>query len=140
MAAAKWKIIPIYVFRWTFFKGGLILLLYIMNVVECFFVFRGELELRNSDDSLMLFACSSLPERIRQNLYSSLLACFNGNEVLVDQTLDKDFHIRDVLQPQTDPSTTVSLEQVVENIIQGPFQCLHFSLWNRYITNVSPCN
>ncbi|KAG1768750.1 hypothetical protein EV702DRAFT_979241, partial [Suillus placidus] len=64
------------------------------------------LELRNSDDSLMLFACSSLPDRIRWNLYNSLLACFDGNEVLA-----------------------------VENALQSPFQCLHFSLWNWYITN-----
>ncbi|KAG2749396.1 hypothetical protein P692DRAFT_20681454, partial [Suillus brevipes Sb2] len=47
-----------------------------------FSVFRGELELRNSDNSLMLFACSSLPDRIRRNLYNSLLACFDGGEVL----------------------------------------------------------
>ncbi|KAG2337755.1 hypothetical protein BDR05DRAFT_864799, partial [Suillus weaverae] len=56
----------------------------------------------------MLFACSSLPEQIHQNLCSSLLACFDGNEVLVDEKLDEDFHNQD---------------------------CLHFSLWNQYITN-----
>jgi hypothetical protein len=97
--------------------------------------------LRNSDDSLMLFACSSLPDRIRRNLYNSLLACFDGTEVLVDKKLDKDFHIQDGSQPQTDPSnTTFSIEQAVENALQSPFQCLHFSLWNRYMTNVSLLN
>ncbi|KAG1836799.1 hypothetical protein DFJ58DRAFT_846782 [Suillus subalutaceus] len=118
MAVEKWKTIPIYKFQWMFFKG------------------EGELELHNSDDSLMLFACSSLPDQIRQNLCSSLLACFDGNDVLVDQKLDEDFHNQDVSQPQTNPSTTTfSLEPVVESILQRPFQCLHFSLWNRYITN-----
>ncbi|KAG1877438.1 hypothetical protein F4604DRAFT_1494396, partial [Suillus subluteus] len=75
----------------------------------------GELELRNSDDSLLLFACSSLPDWIRRNLTSSLLACFDGNKA--------------------DPPIASSLEQVVENIVLSPFQSLHFSLWNRYITS-----
>ncbi|KIK35672.1 hypothetical protein CY34DRAFT_52722, partial [Suillus luteus UH-Slu-Lm8-n1] len=44
--------------------------------------FSGGLDLRNSDGSLMAFVCSSLPEVIRRNLTSNLLACFDGREVL----------------------------------------------------------
>ncbi|KAG2751871.1 hypothetical protein P692DRAFT_20678788, partial [Suillus brevipes Sb2] len=73
-------------------------------------IFQRQLDLRNSDDSLMVFICSSLPDRIRKNLTSALLACFDGREVLLDT--------------------------VVENVLKRPFQCLHFSLWNRYVTNV----
>ncbi|KAG1837772.1 hypothetical protein F4604DRAFT_1532350, partial [Suillus subluteus] len=75
----------------------------------------GELELRNSDDSLLLFACSSLPDQICCNLTSSLLARFDGKEA--------------------DPPIASSSEQVAENILLCPFQSLHFSLWNRYITS-----
>jgi hypothetical protein len=37
----------------------------------------GALELRNSDDSLMVFVYPSLPDMIRPNLLGSFLACFD---------------------------------------------------------------
>jgi len=37
----------------------------------------GALELRNSDDSLMVFVYPSLPDMIHPNLLGSFLACFD---------------------------------------------------------------
>ncbi|KAG0703579.1 hypothetical protein DFH29DRAFT_764208, partial [Suillus ampliporus] len=96
-----------------------------MNVLQ-----NGELDLCNSDDSLMVFVCSSLPDRIRKNLTSTLLACFDGKDVLVERELDDDFQDQDPDECDAD----FSLDMVVENILKRPFQCLHFSLWNRYVT------
>ncbi|KAG0702911.1 hypothetical protein DFH29DRAFT_804300 [Suillus ampliporus] len=91
---------------------------------------NGELDLRNSDDSLMVFVCSSLPDRIRKNLTSTLLAYFDGKDVLVERELDEDFQDQDLDECDAD----FSLDMVVENVLKCPFQCLHFSLWNRYVT------
>ncbi|KAG1781464.1 hypothetical protein EV702DRAFT_962506 [Suillus placidus] len=71
----------------------------IYNLFRC-----STLDQRNADDSLMAFVCPALPESICSNLLSSFLACFDGNE------------------------------KVVEKILESPFQCLHFSIWNRYAT------
>jgi hypothetical protein len=92
----------------------------------------GGLDLRNSDGSLMAFVCSSLPEAIRRNLTSSLLACFDGREVL--QMRDK----QDYVDDQDSHDAPEVSEKLVEQTLGHPFQCLHFSLWNRYSTTVSP--
>ncbi|KAG1856083.1 hypothetical protein F4604DRAFT_1522245, partial [Suillus subluteus] len=68
---------------------------------------HSALDLRNADNSLMAFVCPTLPESIRSNLLSSFLACFDGNEVL---------------------------HKVAEKVLESPFHCLHFSIWNRYVT------
>ncbi|KAG0692427.1 hypothetical protein DFH29DRAFT_768435, partial [Suillus ampliporus] len=68
------------------------------------------LDLRNSDGSLMAFVCPLLPEAIRHGLTSSLLACFDGKQVLQMRSNQDYFD---------DPD------------IDG---CLHFSIWNRYST------
>lgn len=94
--------------------------------------FSGGLDLRNSDGSLMAFVCSSLPEVIRRNLTSNLLACFDGREVL--QMRHKQVYVDD----QDSHDAPEVSEKLVEQTLSHPFQCLHFSLWNRYSTTVSP--
>ncbi|KAG2086754.1 uncharacterized protein F5147DRAFT_588409 [Suillus discolor] len=72
----------------------------------------GMLDLRNSDGSLMAFICPSLPETIHLGLTSSLLACFESKNQDAGSTFEK----------------------LAEKTLLCPFQCLHFSLWNRYST------
>jgi hypothetical protein len=92
----------------------------------------GALELRNSDNSLMVFVCPSLPDMICRNLLSSLLACFDGKQVLPVRRLSDDFE--DNEDNEDDEET---LDKVVDKVIARPFHCLHFSIWNRYATKVS---
>ena|ERR1700709_1195201 len=91
----------------------------------------GALELRNSDNSLMVFVCPSLPDTICRNLLSSFLACFDGNQVLHVRQLSDDFEVDD------DEEDEYALEKVADKVIARPFHCLHFSIWNRYATKVS---
>ncbi|KAG1845945.1 hypothetical protein C8R48DRAFT_546547, partial [Suillus tomentosus] len=72
----------------------------------------GMLDLRNSDGSLMAFICPSLPETIRLGLTNSLLSCFESKNQDAGSTFEK----------------------LAEKTLLRPFQCLHFSLWNRYST------
>jgi hypothetical protein len=92
----------------------------------------GALELRNSDDSLMVFVCPSLPDTIRRNLLGSFLACFDGKQVLHVRRLRDD--VEDNEDDEDDEETS---EKVVDKVISRPFHCLHFSIWNRYATKVS---
>ncbi|KAG1738831.1 uncharacterized protein EDB91DRAFT_1248992 [Suillus paluster] len=89
----------------------------------------GMLDLRNSNGSLMAFICPSLPETIRLCLTSSLLACFESNLVL---QVRKFYDSEGV--PQVEEDTSSTLEKLAEKTLLYPFQCLHFSLWNRYST------
>jgi hypothetical protein len=92
------------------------------------------LDLRNSDGSLMAFICPSLPETIRLGLTSSLLGCFESKNVL---------HVRKFNgsegAPQVEQDTGSTFEKLAEKTLLRPFQCLHFSLWNRYSTVVGRC-
>jgi hypothetical protein len=85
----------------------------------------------------MAFICPSLPEAIRRGLTSSLLACFDGKQVLQVRSYEKDSQDQDadkVLQGEQDGDA--DLEMLAEKVLSRPFQCLHFSLWNRYSTTV----
>jgi hypothetical protein len=102
--------------------------------------FSGALDLRNSDNSLMVFICPSLPDAIRRNLLSSFLACFDGNQVLRVRRLNDDFEAEDAEfdgETEMEDYDDFTLEKVAEKVIASPFHCLHFSIWNRYATKVS---
>ncbi|KAG2051732.1 hypothetical protein BDR06DRAFT_889278, partial [Suillus hirtellus] len=71
---------------------------------------HSALDLQNADNSLMAFICPMLPKSIHSNLLSSFITCFDGNQVFV------------------------TLEKVVEKVLENSFHCLHFSIWNHYAT------
>ncbi|KAG1790535.1 uncharacterized protein HD556DRAFT_1310549 [Suillus plorans] len=99
--------------------------------------FSGALHLHNSDGSLMAFVCPLLPKAICCGLTSSLLACFDGEPVLRVCSYQKDSQDQDVDKlPQGKHGADVSLEKLAEKVLSRPFQCLYFSLWNRYSTTV----
>ncbi|KAG1868759.1 hypothetical protein C8R48DRAFT_771536 [Suillus tomentosus] len=99
----------------------------------------GGLDLRNSDGSLMAFVCLSLPEDIRCGLTSSLLACFDGKEVLQMRHKQDYSDVQDSDDvPEVEDRANYDLEKLTEQTLSSPFQCLHFSLWNRYSTTASP--
>jgi hypothetical protein len=86
----------------------------------------------------MAFVCPTLPESIRSNLLSSFLACFDGNEVLRVHKLKDDFQAEDCQDQdeQIQHCDGVTLKKVAEKVLESPFHCLHFSIWNRYVTKV----
>jgi hypothetical protein len=101
--------------------------------------FSSGLDLRNSDNSLMAFVCPSLPEVIRRGLTSSLLACFDGKEALQMQRKQDFLDDQDSDdEPEVERNANHDLEKRAEQILSRPFQCLHFSIWNRYSTTVGP--
>ncbi|KIK14143.1 hypothetical protein PISMIDRAFT_117551 [Pisolithus microcarpus 441] len=77
------------------------------------------LELQNDDGSLMAFICTAMPKDLKELLYPSLVACLDSPDLFSIQL----------------PSPTN------ENPPQ-PFDCLHFSWYNRYTTkgNDAPSN
>jgi hypothetical protein len=60
----------------------------------------------------MAFICNAMPGYMKENLTAKLLACLGGSDKLVSQDSRR-------------------LE---------PFECLHFSWYNRYATDVSILN
>jgi hypothetical protein len=63
----------------------------------------------------MAFICSALPSHIWEHLTDNLVSCFDGEDILKNCTLDSG-----------------------ENIVEPePFECAHFSWYNRYATKVS---
>ncbi|KAG2092139.1 uncharacterized protein F5147DRAFT_657757 [Suillus discolor] len=84
---------------------------------------------------LMAFVCSSLPEVIRRGPTSSLLACFDGKEALQMQRKQDYLDDQDSDDaPEVEHNANYDLEKRAEKILSRPFQCLHFSTWNRYST------
>ncbi|KAG1876217.1 hypothetical protein F4604DRAFT_1581467, partial [Suillus subluteus] len=67
------------------------------------------LDIRNSDRSLMTFICGALPTHIPERLTDNLISCFDSE---------------DIFQPQS----------FVINVDPEPFECVHFSWWNKYAT------
>ncbi|KAF8549577.1 hypothetical protein OG21DRAFT_1387229, partial [Imleria badia] len=68
----------------------------------------GTLDLRNSDGTLMALICSSMPQRLKDNLMANLIGAFDGKDILY--------------------SRLVSVHE------SQPFECVHFSWYNRYTT------
>ena len=68
------------------------------------------LDLRNSDGSLMALICSSMPQRLKDQLMANLIGAFDGRDILYSR-----------------------------QVSDGPqsFGSLHFSWYNRYTTQVS---
>ncbi|KAG1807916.1 hypothetical protein EV424DRAFT_1543641 [Suillus variegatus] len=73
------------------------------------------LDLRNSDGSLMAFEV--LQMRHKQDYFDVQ----NSDDV-----------------PEVEDRANYDLEKLTEQTLSSPFQCLHFSLWNRYSTMASP--
>ncbi|KAG2740020.1 hypothetical protein P692DRAFT_20658287, partial [Suillus brevipes Sb2] len=69
---------------------------------------RNQLELRNSDQSLMAYICGSLPNHLRSSLMTDLILSFGDLNILIDK--------------DTNQGT------------QGNFQAVHFSWYNRQAT------
>ena len=87
----------------------------------------------------MAFICTGLPDVIRGNLTNSLIACFGGRPVLPVRKMNDDFEEEDSRGPRgpVNHEAGFSLDKVAERVLERPFQCLYFSLWNRYATTVS---
>ena len=78
----------------------------------------------------MAFICTGLPDVIRRNLTNSLIACFDGRQVLRVRKMNDDFEEEDSRGPRGPVNHEVgfSLDKVAERVLERPFQCLHFSL------------
>ncbi|KAI6002556.1 hypothetical protein EDC04DRAFT_2611820 [Pisolithus marmoratus] len=70
------------------------------------------LELQNNDGSLMAFVCMAMPKGMKDLLFPSLIACLDGPDL---------FTARPSSLPAGDNTPP-------------PFDCLHFSWYNRYTT------
>ncbi|KAI6043656.1 hypothetical protein EDC04DRAFT_2562469, partial [Pisolithus marmoratus] len=81
---------------------------------------EGALELQNDDSSLMAFICMAMPKGMKDLLFPSLIACLDGLDLFTAQ-----------------PSSLPAGENT-----PPPFDCLHFSWYNRYTTkgNDAPSN
>ena len=69
------------------------------------------LKLQNLDGSLMAFICMAMPEEMRKLLFPELIASLGGSEDITD----------------LNESSTG----------EEPFQCIHFSWYNRYTIQAS---
>ncbi|KAI6038319.1 hypothetical protein EDC04DRAFT_2570227 [Pisolithus marmoratus] len=78
------------------------------------------LELQNDDGSLMAFICTAMPKGMKDLLFPSLIACLDGPDLFTAR-----------------PSSLPAGENT-----PPPFDCLHFSWYNRYTTkgNDAPSN
>src|SRR5882757_2192196 len=90
-------------------------------------VLPGALEIRNSDGSLMVFICNSMPPLMRDTLFLLLKSAFDFLEVFKNRT------VLSISQETQDP------EAVLQSEANEPFCCIHFSYWNRYGLSVSTC-
>ncbi|KAI6101816.1 hypothetical protein F5141DRAFT_1008775, partial [Pisolithus sp. B1] len=77
------------------------------------------LELQNDDGSLMAFVCTAMPKDLKDLLYPSLVACLDGPDLF-----------------------SVQLPSPANENLPQPFDCLHFSWYNRFTTkgNDTPSN
>ena len=73
---------------------------------------RG-IQLLNGDGSLMAFICNAMPQDLRSLLFPSLIGCLDG------------------------PGLCNAVSDEQDHVLQ-PFDCLHFSWYNRYTTRVIP--
>ncbi|KAI6118440.1 hypothetical protein F5141DRAFT_1000019, partial [Pisolithus sp. B1] len=73
------------------------------------------LELQNDDGSLMAFVCTAMPKDLKDLLYPSLVACLDSPDL---------FSIR--------------LPSPANENLPQPFDCLHFSWYNRYAICTQP--
>ncbi|KIK13053.1 hypothetical protein PISMIDRAFT_119674, partial [Pisolithus microcarpus 441] len=71
------------------------------------------LELQNDDSSLMAFVCTAMPKDLKDLLYPSLVACLDGPDLF-----------------------SIWLPSPANENPPQPFDCLHFSWYNRYTTKV----
>ncbi|KAI6094720.1 hypothetical protein EV401DRAFT_1881297 [Pisolithus croceorrhizus] len=69
------------------------------------------LELQNDDGSLMAFVCTAMPKDLKDLLYPSLVACLDGPDLF-----------------------SIWLPSPANENLPQPFDCLHFSWYNRYTT------
>jgi hypothetical protein len=90
-------------------------------------VLPGALKICNSDGSLMVFICNSMPPSMRDTLFLLLKSAFDCLEVFKNRTM------LSISQETQDP------EAILQSEANEPFRCIHFSHWNRYGLLVSTC-
>ena len=69
------------------------------------------LKIQNSDGSLMAFICMAMPEAMKESLFPRLITSLGGQECIIDVDGLGDEDV--------------------------PFDCIHFSWYNRYTPKVS---